>query len=160
MPRRQSAAGFTFIELLVSLAIIATLASVVFPLAQLQKQREQERELRSGLREIRAALNAYKRAGDEGRIAKKSGESGYPRNLQELVEGVEDAKDPMRRKIYFLRRLPRDPFTADPAVPSHASWGKRSYASPADKPQEGNDVFDVYSKSPGIGLNGIPYKEW
>lgn len=76
------------------------------------------------------------------------------------MEGVEDAKDPMRRKIYFLRRLPRDPFTADPAVPSHASWGKRSYASPADKPQEGNDVFDVYSKSPGIGLNGIPYKEW
>ncbi|MFN9490612.1 MAG: type II secretion system protein [Betaproteobacteria bacterium] len=160
MLRCRSAAGFTFIELLVSLAIIATLASVVFPLAQLQKQREQERELRSALRDIRSALNAYKRAVDEGRVVIKPGESGYPRTLQDLVDGVEDAKDPMRRKIYFLRRIPRDPFAADHSVPAHSSWGKRSYASPADKPLEGNDVFDVYSRSPGVGLNGIPYKEW
>ena len=157
---RRVGAGFTFIELLVTLAIIATLASIVFPMVELNQQRERERELKSALREIRAALSAYKKAGDEGRIVRRVNESGYPRTLQELVDGVEDAKDPTRRKIYFLRRIPRDPTFPDKAAPAQATWGKRSYASPPDKPAEGADVFDVYSRTAGTGLNGIPYREW
>lgn len=152
--------GFTFIELLVTLAIIAVLASIAYPMAELNKQRERERELKVALREIRGALSAYKRAGDEGRITRRANESGFPRSLLELVDGVEDAKDPTRRKIYFLRRIPRDPTFTDPAAPAASMWGKRSYASPPDKPAEGADVFDVYSQSAGVGLNGIPYREW
>ena len=152
--------GFTLIELLVTLAIIAVLTSIAFPMVELKKQRERERELRMALIEIRAALNAYKKAGDEGRIMRRAGESGFPKTLQDLVDGVEDVKDPARRKLYFLRRIPRDPMFLDQNAPSHLTWGKRSYSSPADKPVEGVDVFDVFSKSPEIGLNGIPYREW
>lgn len=157
---RGSASGFTFIELLVTLAIIAVLATIAYPMAELSKQRERERELKAALREIRGALSAYKRAGDEGRIIRRANESGFPHSLQELVEGVEDAKDPARRKIYFLRRIPRDPLSTEQAAPASVTWGKRSYASPPDKPAEGADVFDVYSRAPGVGLNGVPYREW
>lgn len=153
-------AGFTFIELLVTLAIIAVLASIAFPVVELKKQRERERELRTALIEIRTALNAFKRAGDEGRILRRAGESGFPKTLQDLVDGVEDIKDPARRKLYFLRRIPRDPMFPDQTAPGHITWGKRSYGSPPDKPIEGADVFDVFSRNPEIGLNGVPYREW
>lgn len=152
--------GFTFIELLVTLAIVAVLASIAYPMAELAQQRERERELKEALREIRTALTAYKRAGDEGRIPRRANESGFPSTLQVLVDGVEDAKDPARKKIYFLRRIPRDPTNPDAGALAPATWGKRSYASPPDKPAEGLDVFDVYSRSPGMGLNGVPYREW
>lgn len=152
--------GFTFIELLVTLAIIATLASITLPLAELTAQRQKEKDLGRALIDIRSALDAYKLASDEGRIVRRAGDAGYPRSLSELVEGVEDAKDPARRKIYFLRRIPRDPTFEDRAADAAATWGKRSYASPPDKPQEGADVFDVFSKSSGTGLNGIAYREW
>jgi len=144
--------GFTLIELLVSVAIVAVLASVALPLTEVVVQRSQEQELRRALRDIREAIDAYKDASDEGRIAKKSGESGYPRRLEDLVSGVEDQKSAKRERIYFLRRLPDDPFSE--------RWGLRSYASTPDDPREGEDVYDVFSRSERTGLNGIPYRKW
>jgi general secretion pathway protein G len=152
--------GFTLIELLVTLAILGVLASAVVPLAELAVKRSKERELHAALREIRGALDEYKRAFDEGRIPKKADESGYPPSLEVLVHGMSNEKDPRKAKIYFLRRIPRDPFSTEPATPPARTWGERSYASPPDAPAAGNDVFDVYSLSEGVGLNGIPYRQW
>jgi general secretion pathway protein G len=151
--------GFTLIELVITVAIVAILASVALPLTQLAVQRGKEQELRSALRQIREAIDAYKQAADEGRIEKKADASGYPPELANLVKGVEDIKKPDKPKIYFLRRLPRDPFAADD-MKAESTWGWRSYASPPDDPREGADVFDVYSLSDTVGLNGVPYKEW
>jgi len=153
--------GFTLIEMVITVAIVGVLASVVFPMAEVAVQRSQERELRDALRQIRTAIDAYKQAFDEGRILAVAGQSGYPPTLELLVAGVADAKSPERdRKIYFLRRLPRNPFAIDPSLPPEATWGKRSYASPPDDPHEGEDVFDVYAPSAAAGLNGIPYRQW
>lgn len=152
--------GFTIVELLMTIVIISILASAAFPMAELAIQRNKEQDLRRALREIRSALDAYKQAGDEGRIARKAGDSGYPRTLEALVDGVTDAKNPSGAKIYFLRRIPRDPFYADASAPPAGTWGKRSYASSADDPKEGDDVYDVYSLAPGAGLNDVPYREW
>ncbi len=147
------APGFTLIELMVVVAIVALLATVAAPLAEVTWQRGKEQDQRHALREIRDAIDAYKRAGDDGRIEKKADTSGYPATLQTLVDGVEDKTDPAKAKIYFLRRIPRDPITGE-------EWGLRSYASPANDPQEGKDVYDVYSRSEGLGLNKVPYREW
>jgi general secretion pathway protein G len=152
--------GFTLIELVVTLAIIGVLAAGVMPLAELAAQRSKESELRTVLRQIRNALDAYKAAYDEGRIEQKADASGYPPSLRVLVEGVPDVKDEEGRRIYFLRRLPRDPLHTDASVEAERTWGRRSYASPPDAPREGADVFDVYSLSERTGLNGVPYKEW
>ena len=152
--------GFTLVELMIVVAIMAVLASSAMPLYELTSQREKEKELRVALRQIREALDAYKRAIVDGRIARKADESEYPRKLEDLVVGMPDAKDPEKRNIYFLRRLPRDPMSADPALSNADTWGKRAYESPPDNPQEGNDVFDVYSYSQKIGLNGIAYDKW
>jgi general secretion pathway protein G len=153
--------GFTIIELVVTVGIIALLASAVVPSAQLVYQRQREIELRASLRTIRAALDAYKLASDTGRIKKALGKSGYPPDLQSLVDGVEDASSPKEGvKIYFLRRLPRDPFWPDAAAPAADTWGLRSYASPPEDPQPGDDVYDVYSRSSRTGLNGAPYHDW
>jgi len=91
---------------------------------------------------------------------KRVGESGYPRRLADLVEGVEDQKNPKKERIYFLRRIPRDPLASDPNQAPADTWGKRSYASPPNEPAEGEDVFDVYSLSTATGINGRPYREW
>jgi len=154
------AGGFTLIELVITVAIIALLASVAMPLNELVVQRAKEQDLRRALREIRDGIDRYKEASDEGRITKRVGESGYPRKLEDLVAGVEDAKSPKQERIYFLRRIPRDPFASDPTLAAVETWGKRSYASPPDDPSEGDDVFDVYSRAQGTGINGRPYREW
>jgi len=112
------------------------------------------------LREIRDAIDAYKQASDDGRIVKIVGTTGYPKTLDVLVDGIDDSKSPTKAKIYFMRRLPRDPFSSNPALSPAATWGKRSYASPPDSPQDGDDVYDVYSLARGVGLNGVPYREW
>lgn len=158
--------GFTLIELMIVVAIMAILATAALPLRELMVKREKEQELRVALRQIRTAIDAYKQATDEGKIAKKADESGYPPRLEELFMGVQDIKSPDKKIIYFLRRLPRDPMFTELDVagieitPAADTWGKRSYESPWDSPKEGDDVYDVYSRSEAIGLNGIPYKEW
>lgn len=143
-----------------TLAIVAVLAAMVMPLAELSVKRVQEQDFRRNLREIRTAIDAYKQAVDEGRINRAPGESGYPKSLEILAEGAEDMKSPDKTRIYFLRRIPRDPFASDSAQSAADTWGKRSYASPPDDPKEGDDVFDVYTLNQGIGINGIPYREW
>lgn len=156
----MKAGGFTLIEMVITLAILAVLASVALPLGELTVQRGKEQELRRSLREMREAIDAYKQAFDEGRITRRPGDSGYPKRLEDLVTGVEDQKNPEKERIYFLRRLPRDPFANDPDIGPAASWGKRSYASPPDEPREGADVFDVFTRSSSTGLNGRPLREW
>ena len=157
---RERARGFTLVELLVTLAILSVLAAAAFPLVEMSSRRVKERELREALWEIRGALDAYKQASDDGRVLRSSEQSGYPPNLQVLVEGVVDKKDPAARKIYFLRRIPRDPFSDGAGVNAEQTWAKRSYESPHDAPREGRDVFDVASTSAKTGLNGVPYREW
>lgn len=152
--------GFTLIELVVTVAIVAVLASVAMPLAELTAQRARESELRAALRALRSGIDAYKAAFDANRLEREAGGSGYPPDLAALVKGVPDVTDPNSRKIYFLRRIPRDPFFTDPSVPAERTWGLRSYASPPESPAEGEDVFDIHSLSRGIGLNGVPYREW
>lgn len=151
--------GFTLIEMMITVAIVAILASAILPLSQIALQRGKESELRSALREIRTALDAYKQAADEGRIERAADASGYPPDLSALVDGVRDIKQPDGRMIYFLRRLPKDPFAPD-FLGADESWNKRCYESPPDAPYAGDDVFDVASKSEVTGLNGIPYSEW
>jgi general secretion pathway protein G len=154
----MKAKGFTLIELLIVVAILALLASVAAPLAELTYQRGKEQELRHALREIREAIDAYKRASDEGKIERKADASGFPPSLATLVEGVEEKnsleKNSLEKnKVFFLRRIPKDPLTGE-------DWGLRSYASPASDPQPGKDVYDVYSRSDEVGLNKVPYREW
>lgn len=154
------AGGFTLIELIITLALLALLATLTIPLAQLATQRTREQELHAALREIRGAIDAYQRASAEGRIARPIGSNGYPPTLDTLVDGVEDQRDPRRSKIYFLRRIPRDPFNPDTQSAASETWAKRCYRSDANDPQEGDDVYDVYSRSVEVGLNGIPYQQW
>lgn len=207
-PRRPR--GFTLIEMVVVVMIVGILASAAMPLMALHKRRSQEAELRESLRTLRRAIDAYKKAADDGEIAKRPDDSGYPPSLDALVKGVPrlapgktgaagaaagagaatpataatkaadpKATDPKAAPtpataasagalggavkpgtmVYFLRRIPRDPF-ADPAVPAAQSWGLRSYASPPESPAPGADVFDVHSRADGTGLDGVPYREW
>jgi general secretion pathway protein G len=152
--------GFTLIELLIVVAIVAILVAGLMPLAELANQRAKEQDLRAALRDIRTAIDTYKQAADEGRVARKADESGYPPSLEVLAGGVANEKDPEKRKIYFMRRVPRDPFFTEAEAPAEKTWGLRSYESPPDAPLEGRDVFDVYSQATGKGLNGVPYKQW
>lgn len=156
--------GFSYIEMMVTLAIMGTVACVALASVQNDTRRRQEHELRLALAQIREALDAYKRAADEGRIEVEAGASGYPPSLAALVAGVPARQDPGQGRVYFLRRLPPDPMYAHeqetPGTPPERTWGLRSYASPADAPAPGEDVFDIHSTSPGTGLNGIAYRLW
>lgn len=152
--------GFTLIELLVTLALVALVASASVPLYEVTSTRLREAELRSALREIRIAIDAYKAAADSGLIAKAATESGYPPTLDVLVQGVEVQNVAGARRVAFLRHVPRDPFFAEQAAPAAQHWATRSFGSPPTDPQPGDDVFDVASRSARTGLNGVPYKEW
>ncbi|GAB7564382.1 type II secretion system protein [Methylobacillus methanolivorans] len=157
---RQYQLGFTLIELVVTLTIVSILASALIPLGQWSVKRQQEAELRQALRDIRTAIDAYKKAVEDGKVIGSAESSGYPPSLGVLANGVPDASSDKKRLIRFLRRLPRDPMFPEKDVAAQDTWGKRSYASPPDVPQAGADVFDVYSLSNGTGLNGIAYREW
>jgi general secretion pathway protein G len=150
--------GFTFVELLVVTTILLILASAVMPLARVSMQRQREAELRRNLREIRTAIDKYKDAVDGGMIAAfdvKTGTEGYPPTLETLVEGVTKAGDATGIKLKFLRRVPIDPITRT------TEWGMRAYG---DRPDStawgGGNVFDVYTKATGKGLDGTKYKDW
>ena len=160
--------GFTLIELVVTVAIVAILATVALPMLQLSVQRVKENELRANLRQIREAIDAYKKVADieNGPIKKTISQSGYPPSLDVLVNGVVDDKDPNKHKIRFLRSIPLDPMQPVDQASSQSSndllnnWGLRSYKSEANSPAEGDDVYDVYSRSKQIGINGVPYNQW
>lgn len=159
LSRRRGAAGFTFIELMVSLAVLALLATATVPIARVAVQRQKEQVLRVALRDIRRALDAHHDAVVQGAIAVPAGASGYPRSLEVLADGVPDQRRADGRRIVFLRRVPRDPF-ADPALPAAATWRLRAFASDPAHPQPGDDVYDVTSTTAGLGLNGVPYRDW
>lgn len=157
----KSESGFTLVELMVTLVIMATLSSVALPLLKVTVKRNKEATLSHHLMQIREAIDAYKLASDQGRIKKNIDQSGYPPNLEILVSGVPDLKDPKKRLIKFLRRIPNDPMRgADEYRPFRHDWGLRSYRSEGDKPVYEDDVYDVYSLSQQTGLNGVPYAEW
>jgi general secretion pathway protein G len=157
---RAGQRGFTLIELVITVAIIGLLASAALPLASMTIKREKESELRAALREIRTAVDAYKEASDGGRVKVDVDATGYPPDLKSLYAGVEDISSADKRLIYFMRRLPRDPFYPDGTASAEESWGLRSYASQPEAPQPGADVYDVYSLSTDKGLNGVPYRDW
>lgn len=156
MPRQ---AAFSLIELVIAMAILGLLASIAAPLAETVIRRGKEQELKVALYAIRDAIDTYKLAADAGHIEKSVASSGYPPSLQVLVDGVRDLRSVKGERLYFLRRIPRDPF-ADARLEPAEQWGLRSYSSPADDPRPGADVFDVYSLTDGDGLNGTPYREW
>jgi general secretion pathway protein G len=152
--------GFTLVEMLVVIAIMAILASIGLPLAELSRRRTQEEDLRRSLREIRTAIDDYKRLADAGAIRRAADASSYPPNLAVLYEGIADLRSTQGMKIYLLRRLPRDPFASGDIDSAAETWRTRSYASPPDDPKPGKDVFDVHSQSTGVGMNGVPYRNW
>lgn len=156
MLRKNS--GYTFVELIVVSAIILVLAAAAMPLAKVTMQRQRELELHRTLRELRTAINKYKDAVDSGMIAGidvKLGSEGYPPDLDTLVKGVNKAGDASGAKLKFLRRIPMDPMTRS------TDWGLRSYQdSPDSKNWGGQNVFDVYTKSEGKGLDGTNYRDW
>lgn len=152
--------GFTLIEMVAVVAIVGILAAAAQPLALWAQKRQRETELRQALRTLRNGLDAYFQATKDGRITLKAGDSGYPPELDALVRGIPDARDPQRkRRIYFLRSLPRDPM-ADPTLPAAQTWALRSYDSPPEAPAPGRDVFDVHSRAPGVALDGTRYQDW
>lgn len=149
--RVDSIAGLTLVELIVTIAILAILASAAVPLARFEAKRQRERILRRDLWEMRAAIDKYKDLTDRGAFQIKVDSHGYPPDLQTLVDGV----DVQGKKVRFLRRIPVDPMTGN------ADWGLRSMQDdPSSDSWGGQNVFDVYSKSPGIGLDGTKYSEW
>ena len=158
LTRSSNASGFTFIELLIVSTMLMILATAILPLAKVTSQRTKEAELRRSLREMRTAIDKFKDAVDAGLIPAteiRTGSEGYPPDLETLVEGVTVANDASGRKLKFLRRIPIDPMT------NSTDWGQRSYQ---DRPEStswgGQNVYDVYTKSQGVGLDGTKYKDW
>ena len=150
--------GYSFVELLIVTAILFILASAVVPLAQVASQRQRESELRAALRQVRTAIDKFKDAVDNGRIATtelEPGSEGYPPDLETLVEGVPIQNDQSGAKLKFLRRVPIDPMT------NSMEWGLRAYQDkPGSTTWGRGNVFDVYSKSGATALDGTKYKDW
>ena len=158
----RGAGGFTLIELVITLALVGVVAMTALPLYDVSATRSKEVELRSALRTIRTAIDAYKAAVDAGQVPKGATESGYPPSLDMLVQGVDAARDNINggRRMVFLRQIPRDPFAANPAAPPAQHWATRTYGAAPDDLRSGEDVFDVASRSTRVGSNGVPYQEW
>jgi general secretion pathway protein G len=157
MPFRRASEGFSFVELVIATAVMMVLASAALPIARVSIKRQKEAELRRDLRDIRSAIDAYKDAVVGNLIGGVSvtGSEGYPPDLETLVNGVTRANSASDSKIKFLRRIPVDPMTGT------AEWGLRSTGdSPTSRSWGGANVFDVYSKSDGIALDGSKYKDW
>ncbi len=147
----RSQRGLTLVELIVSVAIMAILATAALPLARLTVRREKERELRRDLWEMRDAIDRYKEAADRGLFQTKLGSEGYPPDMDTLVQGV----DIQGKKVRFLRRIPVDPMTGK------NEWGMRSMQDDPDSTSWGGQgVFDVYTKSEDTALDGTKYKDW
>jgi general secretion pathway protein G len=157
----KAARGFTLVEMIAVVAIVGILVAAGRPIIELSARRAREAELRHDLRQLREAIDAYKRASDEGRIARAADASGYPPALEALSEGVPDARMPDgSRRIYFLRRIPRDPFATDPSLTAAQTWALRSLDSPPDSPRPGRDVFDIASRSERRAIDGTLYSQW
>lgn len=153
-------AGFTLIELVVTVMIVAILAAGAVPLAQLTSQRNKETELKQALRQIREAIDLYKKAADEGLVKKTLDQTGYPPSLEILEQGVMNQKDTKGKVIKFIRKIPRDPMNNDADLKPAETWAKRSYASDVNAPAEGADVYDVYSRSTKKAIDGTIYNTW
>lgn len=155
MRRRGKQGGLTLVELIVAFTIMLLLTTMAVPLARSKVRREKERELRYALREIRAAIDKYKDMADYAQLGpQKLGSENYPESLEILVEGVKTS-GPQGKKVRFLRRIPRDPFT------NSTDWGKRSTQDdPKSTGWGGQNVFDVYTKSTDKAPDGTPYSEW
>lgn len=153
-------AGFTLIELVVTVMIVAILAAVAVPLTQLTSQRNKETELKQALRQIREAIDLYKKAADEGKIKKTLNQTGYPPSLEVLEQGVINQADAKGKVIKFIRKIPRDPMNKESDLKPVETWGKRSYASDVSAPFEGADVYDVYSRSSKKAIDGTIYNTW
>lgn len=157
--RRQGQRGLTLLELLIAMAILGVLASAVLPMAEVTVTRTKELELRRSLRLIRTAIDEYKADYDKAKAGNKIitsvNETGYPKSLDDLVDG-KDWGDlyPYPRK--YLRRIPKDPFDD-----TDQGWGLRSYVDEPDSTVwGGEDVYDVYSQNSAVGLDGTPYNSW
>lgn len=155
----KKTAGMTLIELVIAMAILAILAAMVIPLAEVTVTRTKELELRRALRVIRTAIDEYKddydKAVAEQKIFATVGESGYPEELEKLQEG-NDWSGLYSFKKKYLRRLPKDPFDRD-----DYGWGLRAYSDDPDSTVwSGEDVYDVYSQSEAIALDGTTYRDW
>jgi general secretion pathway protein G len=153
---------------MITLVLVGIVSMTALPLMEAVSIKQKEAELRQSLRTIRAALDAYKAASDAGVLPKAAGESGFPASLDLLTQSLDTARPrgpanapaDAPQRIVFLRQLPRDPFSTDPAVPAARTWNTRSYASRPDDPQPGPDVFDVSSRSDRAALNGTAYNSW
>jgi general secretion pathway protein G len=152
--RRPTERGFTLIELIVTVTIIAILVGMAIPLARNSIKRQKERDLREALHEMREAIDKYKDASDKGQIQVTIDGGGYPAKLQDLVDGVPQLGQ-VDKKLKFLRRVPIDPMT------NSTDWGLRSYQDdPKSTSWGGQNVFDVYTTSEGIAMDGTKYSEW
>lgn len=152
--RRRALRGYSMTELLVVCTLLTILSMTVFPVARFTVRRQKEAELRRSLRMMRNAIDDYKRFSDAGLIPIDVGSEGYPIELEVLIEGV-DLTGQIDKKQKFLRRIPVDPMTGE------AEWGLRSVQDDFDTTSWGGEnVYDVYSLSQGVGLNDIPYSEW
>jgi general secretion pathway protein G len=154
LARNRSQAGYTLAELVMVAAIMVALAAVALPVAKYTSKRTKEADLRQALRQMRNAVDEYKRYSDLGLIPIDLGTDGFPKELEVLVEGVEIVGQ-VDKKVKLLRRIPIDPMTGKD------EWGLRSYQDEPDSTSWGGEnVYDVYSLSGGVGLNGVPYRKW
>ena len=151
---KKNARGFTLVELLATVTIMAILVGMAIPLARNSIKREREADLRNALREMRTAIDKYKEAADAGKVEVPTDTEGYPQTLDALVDGVQLIGQ-AGKNIKFLRKIPIDPMT------NSTDWGMRSYQDETNSQSwGGQNVFQVYSKSEGVAFDGTRYKDW